>query len=274
MVTCEPSACHAAAISTATTPPPITARRSGTSRGAGRLRLSPGTDVAEPRQIRQSRVGAGAHGDRMSGGEPDGLSLSRLHRDLPRAIQPAESTDELDGHGVQPVHLIVVLPVVRQLCPDGPRRPRRPRIADGLAQRWDTAASAQAVVGRSRALLGSHARNEHSPPRSSLSTITVESPASLGAFRQILAARTSGEDGHVIRARSFAHHDPHDSSGAAYSRVGGGVRHGKAALGPATGSGRGGHREACGSRWAVPASAARSERHPKAPLPLCPPFRT
>ena len=69
-VTCEPSACHAVAISQPTTPPPTMSSRPGTSLALVASRGVHGSISRRPSIGGTRRDGAGAHRDRVGGGQP------------------------------------------------------------------------------------------------------------------------------------------------------------------------------------------------------------
>lgn len=176
-VTREPSACQAVAISTATTPPPTTMSLPGRGLGAGGLAAGPRLDLVESGHVRQQGAGAGADRHGMPGREDAPDAVGARDRHLAGAVEAAVASVEVGGDAVEPLDLAVVLPAGGLVVAVGEHRGG----VEGPWTRWPRPgtrrASARAMTGRSRALLGMHAQYEHSPPTSSFSTIAVERPA-------------------------------------------------------------------------------------------------
>lgn len=179
IVTVDPSARNAVAISTATTPPPTTASRSGTCRAAVACRLVHGRTSASPGRSGNA-VTVPVHTPTACRAvsftrSPAGVSTATWRGPFSRPCPRTRSTETDSSHSSWSASCQCA--AIASRCSNtagtssGPSTARR---RPGTRR-----ASARASTGRSSALLGSHAQNEHSPPSSSFSTITVLSPAAL-----------------------------------------------------------------------------------------------
>ena len=177
MVTSEPSACQAVAISTADDAAADDGQPARHLLRGGRLPAGPRPRRGEPGEVGQHGAAARADGDGVPGGQrrvpPSGsVTTTRGARRAGRGRARGRR------RRIQPAGLAVVLPVRGEAVAAGEHRRGVQPAGHGLRGARDTArASASAATGRSRALLGMQAQYEHSPPTSSFSTITVLSPA-------------------------------------------------------------------------------------------------
>src|SRR6516162_9144327 len=121
-VTCAPSACHATAISQATTPPPTMASRPGAACALVASRLVHGFTAAS------GGGGAGGHHDRVPCPQ---FGVADLHDAVAR--DPARAAKQVDPRLLQPFDLAVVFPVVREGVAAGQDRRGIEARADGAA---------------------------------------------------------------------------------------------------------------------------------------------
>ena len=170
-----PSACHAVAISQATTPPPRITSRRGAALGARRLAARPGTRRGEPGNRRDRGAGAGRDHDRVARAQLDGRPcrcagprpVRRADDDAALTREPAVPAHEIDVGVVEPAHLAVVLPVGGERVATGEDGGGVERAGDGLTRAVDGARVGERLR-RAQERLARHAGPvEHSPPTSS-----------------------------------------------------------------------------------------------------------
>lgn len=178
-VTCDPSACHAVAISVATTPPPRIASRAGTSFALVASRLVHGRS--------SSRPGSGGSAADVP------VQTATACRAVSSSTSPSGVvTVTCFGPASRPCPRIRLIPALSShaTCPASSQSlamRSRCRSTAAASRGWSAAASRPGTpcrslcssTGRRSALLGSQAQYEHSPPTSSASTTTVSRPAAV-----------------------------------------------------------------------------------------------